>query len=59
MHDDTGSGIVLENLCQGYIKPFVCDIKLGFRTTYAWASEEYNMKNRCPLFKLCSSTLAV
>eukprot|EP00892_Ulva_mutabilis_P007651 jgi/Ulvmu1/5258/UM022_0052.1 len=43
---DSGRGVVLENLCKRYTKPFICDIKLGFKTTYAWASEDYNIKNR-------------
>lgn len=41
-----GAALILENLCQGYTRPFICDIKLGFHTTYAWASEHYNLKNR-------------
>ena len=39
--------LTLANLCAGYAQPCVLDVKLGFRTDYAWAGAEYNAKNRC------------
>ena len=39
--------LTLENLCQGFQQPSILDIKVGYATTYAWASDSYNAKNRC------------
>lgn len=42
--------LCLSNACSGYTHPSIVDIKIGFETTYPWASEEYNAKNRCALY---------
>lgn len=44
---DHTSIVCLSNLCLGYQNPSIVDIKIGFETTYPWASEAYNEKNRC------------
>jgi hypothetical protein len=44
---DGQTALCLENLCSGYREPCIVDIKLGFDTTYPWASDAYNRKNRC------------
>jgi hypothetical protein len=41
--------LCLSNICDGFRMPSIVDIKIGFQTTYPWADEKYNAKNRCAL----------
>lgn len=39
--------IRLQNICEGYEQPSVCDIKIGRTAVYEWAPDEYQRKKRC------------
>jgi Inositol polyphosphate kinase len=38
--------LCVQNLCSGIQQPNIIDIKIGFNTTYPWADDAYNAKNR-------------
>lgn len=42
---DGRSFLVMEDICAGYDKPCVLDVKLGFKSVYDWAEQSYLDKN--------------
>ena len=46
---DCNRTLCIENISAGYDSPSILDVKIGFETTYAWANQAYNEKNRCAL----------